>query len=230
MTMVSHVPRDDARHQHGKPKASDDMSDVTPTTRGNGSLKDQGMVSKVIKFRFKATTGKPGPPPVAPSLIHSHWIDTVQETFGSDVVIISNKSQKLDRIDLLQWSNNTLQHQKHFKIHHKTTGRDANRKTTAYILHRIQTNESISTIKNAPKIQKILRDNDCYLTEHRWDETVWDTTTIGFVTSIDPSFYNPNQAHTKFLTMLQKKKTESNETRAKVTIPDFKMVFSSPTM
>jgi hypothetical protein len=204
------------------------MSDVTPPIRGNGSVKDQGMVSKVIKFRFKLTTGKRGSP-VAPSLIHTHWIEAIQDTFGSDVDIINNKSQKLDRIDLLQWSTNPLQHQKHFKIYHKSTGRDTNRKTTAYILHRIQTNESITSIKNTPKIQKILRENDCFVTEHRWDETVWDTATIGFVTNIDPSFYNANQAHTKFLTMLQQKKIEINNQRVKIKIPEFRMVFSSPT-
>ena len=227
MTTVSHVPRDDRRKYDGNSNAPDDMSDVTPPTRGNGIAKEQGMVSKVLKFRFKVTSAN-GSNPVSPSLIHTHWIDAIQDTFGSDVVIINNKNQKIERIELLHWSNNPLQHQKHFKIHQKTTGRDANKKTTAYLLHRIYTNESITTIKSAPKIQKILKDHDCYITEHQWDETEWDTVTIGFVTSLDPSFYSPSQAHIKFHQMLHKRKSEINEARTKIKIPSFKMIFTSP--
>ena len=134
MTTVSHVLHDDMRHHHEKPNTSDDMSDVTPPIRGNGSAKDKGMVSKVVKFRFKATAGKGGMP-IDPSLIHSHWIDAIQETFGPDVDNINNKSQKHARIDILEWSHNTLLHQKHFKIHNKTTGRDSSKNIRSYILH-----------------------------------------------------------------------------------------------
>jgi uncharacterized membrane protein len=74
-----------------------------------------------------------------------------------------------------------------------------------------------------------LKDHNCYLTEHKWEETIWDTNTIGFVTNIDPSFYNPTQAHTKFLQMMEQKKNAINETRIRIKIPPFKMVFSSPT-
>ncbi len=91
MTTVSHIRCGNTRHQHGNPYASDNMSDVTPPTRGNRSLTDQGKVSKVLKFRFRVTTGK-GDKPVAPSLIHTHWIDAIQEAFGSDVDIINNKN------------------------------------------------------------------------------------------------------------------------------------------
>jgi hypothetical protein len=74
-----------------------------------------------------------------------------------------------------------------------------------------------------------LKDNNCYLTEHHWDETVWDTATIGFVTNIDPGYYTATQAHTKFLTILQKRKSKINDTRIKIKTPKFKMIFSSPT-
>jgi hypothetical protein len=144
------------------------------------------------------------------------WISSATRTKNSTALIS------------FKWTNNPLLHQQHFKIHRKSSGLDTNRKTTAYILHRIQTNESISNIKSVPKIQKILRENNCFLTEHQWDETVWDTATIGFVTNIDPGYYTATQAHTKFLTMLQKRKSEINETRTKIKIPTFKMIFSSP--
>jgi hypothetical protein len=84
-------------------------------------------------------------------LIHIHWMHAVQEAFGTDVEIINNKNQKIEQIDLLQWSTNPLVHQRQFKVYQKTTGRDNQRKTTSFILHRIRTTETISTIKNLPK-------------------------------------------------------------------------------
>jgi hypothetical protein len=51
----------------------------------------------------------------------------VQDAFGEDVEIINNRNQKVDTIDLLQWSN-PLIHKKQFKTYQKTTGRDQRRR------------------------------------------------------------------------------------------------------
>ncbi len=86
MTTVSHVPRGDRRTYDGNSDAPDDMSNVTSPTRGHGIAKEQGMVSKFLNFRFKVTSAN-GSNPVSPSLIHTHWINAIQDTFGFDVVI-----------------------------------------------------------------------------------------------------------------------------------------------
>ena len=121
-------------------------------------------------------------------------------------------------------------HKKHFKTYQKTTGRDQRRKTTYYIIHRIQTNESLTTIRNIPQVQSILRENNCYMTEHHWTETEWDTVTIGFVTNIDPGFYNNQQAQSKFHSILKTEYEGTALSRHKVKIPKFRMIFTSPSI
>jgi hypothetical protein len=68
------------------------------------------------------------------------------------------------------------------------------------------------------------------MTEHHWTETDWDTVSIGFVTNIDPGFYNNQQAQIKFHSILTKKLDSTTFHKHKVTIPQFKMVFSSPSI
>lgn len=52
---------------------------------------------------------------------------------------------------------------------------------------------------------------------------------IFLVTTIDPGFNNPTQAHTKFLATLNQKKAEITATHIRIKILSFKVVFSSPT-
>ena len=69
------------------------------------------------------------------------------------------------------------------------------------------------------------------MTEHHWLETEWDTVSIGFVTNLDPSFYTNQQAEAKFYSTLKKKYDDHAALgRHKVKIPQFKMIFSSPTI
>ena len=228
MTVASQTNLDDENPRHSKVSTSDDMSDVTPPTRGNGGIFDQAMVEKVIKFRFTASTTT-GKHQADPRIIHSHWIQTVQEALGHEIEIVNNRSEKIAKIDALQWSSNPLLHQRQFKVYQKTTGRHPNRKTTYFILHRILTTETIKNIKSIPEVQKILRTNQCYISEHQWSEKEWDTTTIGFVTNLDPGFYDRHQAQTKFHSILLKKASDVSNRRLKIRIPAFKMTFATPT-
>jgi hypothetical protein len=68
-----------------------------------------------------------------------------------------------------------------------------------------------------------LKDYQCYITDHQWTETQWDTTRIGFVTNHDPSIYNRTQAQIKFNAYLH-----AQPQVKKSKIPLFRMVFSSP--
>jgi hypothetical protein len=62
-----------------------------------------------------------------------------------------------------------------------------------------------------------------WLNEHRWSETDWKTTQLGFVYGIDPQFYDIDQA-----TNLVTKTIKGNVPRAK--IPKFRLVYSSSTI
>jgi hypothetical protein len=225
MTVDSQPLRASAKPPPDPHLADDETTIATPPKGNTTNRNDQGMKSKVLKFRFSPTPHKQQVPP---SIIHTHWMHAVQEAFGTDVDIINNRNQKVDTINLLHWSN-PLVHKNQFKTYQKTTSRDQRRKIIHYILHRIQTNESLTTIRNIPQVQKILRDNNCYITEHHWTETDWDTVSIGFVTNIDPGFYNNQQAQAKFHAILKTKYDATcASNRNKVKIPKFKMIFSSP--
>lgn len=211
---------------HGPPKETDtpanhdDMSDVTANNRKNPEVIEQEMVSKVLKFSFvySATTKHQI---VAPSIIHTHWMQSVQEAFNEDVVIINNQNQHVEKISTVKWSDQTI-HQKQFKLYQRTSGKDEKRNTTYHILHRILTNVTVGEIKAIPSVKKLMKDYQCYVTDHQWNENQWDTIRIGFVTDFDPSFFNHTQAVAKFNTLIHSKMSK------KAKVPKFRFVFSSP--
>ena len=118
-------------------------------------------------------------------------------------------------------------HQRQFNMHQKTTGRDEKRKTTYFILHRVLTHTSVNQIKSIPAVQRILREHQCYLTEHQWTEEEWDTTQIGFVTGMDPNFYTASQAQVKFNQEIRKRAEVTIHNTKRIKIPQFRMVFAS---
>jgi hypothetical protein len=220
MSKSSHGISRDPGKSHANPAGHDDMSDVTVN---NGKASNENypqMISKVLKFSFVysgATQHK-----IAPSIVHTHWMQAVQAAFGPDVIIMNNHNKQVENIDPLKWTDQSI-HQKQFTMYQKSTGRDARRSTTYHILHRILTNETISKIKSTPSVYKIMKDYQCYVTDHQWDETQWDTTRVGFVTGHDPSFFNRSQAAAKFNANLHSKLLAK-----KIKIPIFRLVFTSP--
>jgi hypothetical protein len=178
------------------------------------------MVSKVLKFSFvysNKTKHK-----VSPSVIHTHWIQAVQESLGSDIVIINNQNEHVETVSTLKWSDKTI-HQKQFKLYQQSRGKKDNRNTTYFIVHRILTNESISKIEAILSVKRLLQQYQCFLTDHQWNETQWETTRVGFVTNYDPSFYNRTQTAAKFDAFVH-----SHPLFKKMKLAKFRMVFTSP--
>ena len=178
------------------------MSDVTVNNGTTINENEHQMTSKVLKFSFvySGTTHHK----IAPSIIHTDWMQAVQAAYGTDVIILNNQNQQVENIDPLKWTDQSI-HQKQFRLYQKSTGRDDRRTTTYFILHRLLTNETLSKIKAIPSVQKLMKDYQCYVTDHQWDETQWDTTRVGFVTGYDPSFFNRSQAASKFNAHLHSK-------------------------
>lgn len=180
------------------------------------------MTSKVFKFSFVysgSTKHK-----VAPSVIHTHWMQAVQEAYGKEIVIINNKNQHVEAVSTLKWTDPEI-HAKQFQLHQKTFGQDERRTTTFFIVHRVLTNVSLSKIRATHAVQRILKEYKCYITDHQWMENQWDTTRLGWITTINPTFYNREQAQSKFNEMLHSKLLAK-----KVKIPTFRMSFVSPTI
>ena len=220
MSKSSHGNFRDPGKSHANPAGHDDMSDVTVNNGKVTNENESQMISKVLKFSFvySGTTQHK----IAPSIIHTHWMQAVQAAFGLDVIIFNNQNQKVESIDPLKWTDQTI-HQKQFKLYQKSTGRNDKRSTTYHILHRILTNETISKIKAIPSVSKLMKEYQCFVSDHQWDETQWDTTRVGFVTGHDPSFFNRTQAAAKYNANLHSKLLAK-----KIKIPIFRFVFTSP--
>jgi hypothetical protein len=97
-------------------------------------------------------------------------MQAVQAPYGADVVIFNHQNQKVEPIDPLKWTDQTI-HQKWFRLYQKSTGRDDGRRTTHHILHRILTNKTICKIKATPSVHKLMKEYQYYVTDHQWDET-----------------------------------------------------------
>lgn len=170
---------------------------------------------------------------MSPSKIHLHWIQAVQEYCGADIQIMNNNGQTMPIVDTMRWTIG--QHSKQFQIHHSNSRSRvgdnvqgehqkyiASPKGSALIIHRIRTSVTLSEIKNIPKVYRLLRDNNCFLTEHRWTEDIWDTTQLGFVMGLDPQFYDVASATEKLRQEIQSKLP------ARTKIPKFQLAFTTP--
>jgi hypothetical protein len=202
---------------------SDDISDVT--LPGNGGLRknDEKSVEKTLKFRFirksNATT-------VHPSKIHLHWIQTVQERMGKEVTIMTNKNTVMSRVDTLTWTE--AQHEKYYNLHTEDKGKhnhgqsNKTRDTSTFIVHCIRSTVSLQELKSIPKVHELLRKHNCFLTEHRWTEDVWNTTQLGFIQGLDPQYYDIAHATSKVATEVKR------HFPAKTKIPKFHLAYCTP--
>ena len=98
----------------------------------------------------------------------------------------------------------------------------ASKGASSLIIHRIRTSVSLQEIKNVPKIYDLLRENSCFMTEHRWTEDVWDTTQLGFLLGLDPQFYDIPSATEKVRKELKAKQPPCTK------VPKFQLAFTTP--
>jgi hypothetical protein len=202
----------------------DDASDMTPPVARNVKRNHHSVVEKTVKFRFSPKDRAEDP--IHPSVVHIQWINAIQEALGTDIELYDNKGKALPKIDPLRWTKE--QHSKIYNLHIQGTKESfkskqlTGRETTVFIVHRIRTAWSLTDIKQIPSISKLLREHKVFLTDHRWQETVWNTTQLGFFVGLDPVFFDSDQAMAKVTHEI----TESLEGRKK--IPSFRMAFVTP--
>jgi hypothetical protein len=90
-----------------------------------------------------------------------------------------------------------------------------------FIVHRIRTSVSLREIKASPQVFKLMQGHDFYVNEHRWSETDWETTQLGFLNGIDPQFHDIDQATNQVTKLLQ-------QNLSRIKLPKFRLVFCSP--
>ncbi len=191
----------------------DDNTVATPPKGEKRRTRELVVEEKTLKFRFPPPKDSDGN--VNPLVLHVHWMHEVQTAFGEGVLFFDNGNRKLSKLDPLRDMPESQAH--HFAVHNvqSTSG------TTRFIIHRIQTKFPLSEIKNAPNVANLMQKYDFYVNDHKWNETEWETTQLGFFYGIDPQFYDLDQATCKIQEVLKK-----NVQRMKA--PRFRLVYCSP--
>jgi hypothetical protein len=204
----------------------DDDTVITPTRGERMKHNDSLRVEKTIKFRFIPSNDNTDK--VHPAILHAHWIDEVKKSFGEEVQFLDNRNRIVTKMDPLRVDPelHSQQFQQYFDRHtiqrsNNQRNKPDHRNTTSYIVHRIRTSVTLSNIKAESAVFKLMKDHNFYVNEHRWSETDWETTQLGFLYGIDPQFYDINQATNKVTKALK-----LSLPRTKV--PKFKLVYCSP--
>ena len=216
------------------PGSQDDDTVVTPTRRAQKSNSDNPFDEKTLMFRFPVIVDL-DKSIVAPPVLHYHLLAAVQDAFGDQIQLLDNNNRKVEKIDIISFD---IKSQKNSFKWYSSSARKCSgfappvesnqndRRTTKHVSHRIRTSLSMSDIKSNERIKRLLIDHNFYVNFHRWDETEWDITQLGFFFGLDPTFLNVDQATSKVTATLQAAIAEKASPRPKM--PKFKLVFGSP--
>ena len=231
MTNPPDAPPDDGGAPPVPPSPHDSALEATPSRQKATGPKGPVLIEKTVKFRFTRANQHDA---IDPATIHLHWVHLVQEALEKEIQVFTNNGGIMPPVDTMRWTS--VQHGQQYKVYSqqpKTDGynRDhsshqpTSRSPAAFIMHRIRTTATITAIRNLPRVQKLLRDNGVFMTEHRWPEDVWDISQQGFMLGIDPQFYTPLQAHQRISSALEKALKKST---TPIRIPKFVVAFCSP--
>jgi hypothetical protein len=193
---------------------SDDSSEATPKAGKETKKIDQGLKELTLRFEFQPRTSEAA---TKCAIVHTHLLLELQIAFDDDIKIYNNKNAELTKIDPIKWNSPAI-HQRNFVMHARPGTQK--RRTKYIILHRVHTNQSISTLRNYHTISKLLKSNDCWLKNHDWDESVWDTAQAGHLIGINPAHYTPSEATRKL--------SKQIEAKVNFKVPPIRLVYTSP--
>jgi hypothetical protein len=178
------------------PDVEDELSTATPPVGYRNPDNDYEFVSKTIRFNF-APTDRTRIDSIDPASVHIQWLRIIASTFGNDVKVINNYNKPVSSVQTNTETTNTtrFKHEQQFNIHQKSAGVDSSgmSKVMFTIVHRILVR---------PQAFQLLKDHNCGLMEHLWDEQEWDVQQIGFVTGFNPKYYTPEKVTMSFRTRL----------------------------
>ena len=216
MTNLIGVPPDDGEPPPAQRPPDDDASDATQNNKRSEKEQVDQLVEKTVKFRFPktSTTGHS----VDPAIFHIHWMQMVQEAFGTSIEIFNNNGGKMPTIDLLRWK--AEHHQKQFQTlstsnndqrKYRQRNQKDDRDQSIFIIHRIRTSLTMTAIKQVKRISNLLKENEVFMSEHRWSEDIWQLKRLGFMLGLDPQVYTPQQAYESLMQDLRKRVSPSTK-------------------
>ena len=176
------------------PDVEDDLSTATPPAGLRKPDNDHEFVSKTIRFYFPPSD-RTRIDHLTPDEVHTQWLRIVASTFGNDVKIINNLNKPVLKVETNINASKSTSHSHQFKLHQKSFGANpsSSQKISFTIVHRILTRVPFGQIKRHTPAFQFLKDHNCYLKEHMWDEQEWDIQQIGFITGYNPKYCTPER-------------------------------------
>ena len=152
----------------------DDDTVITPPKGGTTKSSERLSVEKTLTFRFDPSSDQDG---VHPATLHVHWMHKVQTKYGDAVQFFDNRNRPVITFDPLRTDPTSHVQQFQLLFDKRTTqSKSASirsndripdpRKVTSYIVHRIRTFLSLSKIKAAPSVMKLMKDQKICVNEH----------------------------------------------------------------
>ncbi len=180
---------------------TDDASSVaTPPIGYRNSPEDHAFISKTIRLHF-APSDQSRIDRTHPSEIHTEWIRIIKTAFGDDVKIINNANRPVTNLNTSTSAPRAIAYAQQFKVHtkqHRNSSLTGALRSTNVIIHRILTRVPLGQLKRHTSAYQLLKDNNCYLNEHLWDEQEWDVQQLGFITGFNPKYYSNERATNMF--------------------------------
>jgi hypothetical protein len=78
---------------------ADDDTVVTPPRGGATNSRERVSVEKTLKFRFVPPDANDG---VHPAILHVHWMNEVQSTFGNYIQFFDNRNRQVTKFEPLR--------------------------------------------------------------------------------------------------------------------------------
>jgi hypothetical protein len=111
---------------------------------------------------------------IDPVEVHTQWLCIIVSTFGSDVKIINNNNKPVIHVITNATKEKGMSHEHKFKLYQKPVGVTANPsgtpKTAFTSVLRILIRVPYGQIKRHPPAFQLLKEHNCFLREHMWDE------------------------------------------------------------
>jgi hypothetical protein len=132
-----------------------------------------------------------------PHLRHASVLKEMYSSVPKDELqIINNPNKSIQLPNYQKWVNHKY-YQQHFDTY--TIPGKGSRPDRHFVVHRIRTTLSLSTIRNDPHVFQALQENDVFMKSHYFQEDEWDTVNLGFMLFFDPSKHTRDDAKERII-------------------------------
>jgi hypothetical protein len=189
-----------------KPDLHDDDTVATPPKGQKTKKHEQEFTKKVVYLTSDMKTNNDK---ANFRFHHVELLQTLQTEFPA-IRLYDNKENEINDLAWTKWSD-PLSYMTHFKIYQKSTRLQDKtvRSTKAIVCHRIESSESMTTIRNNQNVAAVLRKHNLYIRQHNWEPNEWDTVPMGILVGVNPYTYSPTDTMIKLNTFMKRAQVKS---------------------